>query len=32
MDKAEMFCGELPRTVKEDTTIYFTELREETDD
>lgn len=32
LDKAEMFCGELPHTVKEDNSTYFTELREETVD
>ena len=24
MEKAEMFCGEPPRTLREDTTVYFT--------
>jgi hypothetical protein len=24
MDKAEMFCGEPPRTVREDSAVYFT--------
>ena len=33
MDKADMFCGEPPRTVHEDTAVYFTESGgEDTDD
>ena len=29
MDKAEMFCGEPPRTLREDSAIYFTESSDE---
>jgi hypothetical protein len=29
MDKAEMFCGEPPRTVREDSAVYFAESDDE---
>ena len=34
MDKADMFCGEPPRTVREESAVYFTESNndEDTDD
>jgi four helix bundle protein len=32
MDKAEMFCGEPPRTVREDLAAYFTESSDEETD
>jgi four helix bundle protein len=32
MDKAEMFCGEPPRTVREDVAVYFTESDDENTD
>jgi len=32
MDKAEMFCGEPPRTVREDSAIYFTKSVDEDTD
>jgi four helix bundle protein len=34
MDKADMFCGEPPRTVREESAVYFTESNndENTDD
>jgi hypothetical protein len=32
MDKAEMICGEPPRTLREESAIYFTQTaNEETD-
>ena len=32
MDKAELFCGETPRTLREDTAVYFADSEgEETD-
>ena len=33
MDKADMFCGEPPRTLRDDTSVYFTDSNDEdTDD
>ena len=32
MDKSEMFCGEPPRTVREDSAVYFTKSDDEETD
>ena len=32
MDKADMFCGEPPRTLREDSAVYFTESDDEDTD
>ncbi len=32
MDKADMFCGEPPRSVREETAGYFTEANDEDTD
>jgi four helix bundle protein len=32
MDKADMFCGEPPRSVREDSAVYFTESDDEDSD
>jgi four helix bundle protein len=32
MDKADMFCGEPPRTVREESAVYFTESNNENTD
>ena len=32
MDKADMFCGEPPRTLRNDTSVYFTDLNDENTD
>ena len=32
MDKADMFCGEPPRTLRDDTSVYFTDLNDENTD
>lgn len=33
MDKADMFCGEPPRSIREEATVYFTDANiEDTDD
>jgi len=31
MDKADMFCGEPPRTVREESAVYFTESNDDED-
>ena len=32
MDKADMFCGEPPRTLRDDTSVYFTDSNDENAD